>query len=757
MRDSFSSAGFRHMLRAGVSLGFMALPTVALAQDAPQADGAGLPDIVVTAQRRNERVQDVPISITAFGAEQLQARGITDISRLDKFTPGFNFGQSGLDQRPAIRGVRTENVAGNGDPTIGFYVDDIYQSRSVQAGQPFIDLQRVEVARGPQGTLFGRNTFGGAVSVVTAVPTKDFDYGGNFIAGNFNRFAGDGFINIPVSDTFGIRVAGSKERRDGYVKNIVVRNNDLFEKDSSFVRVTARYAPSDDLEVILRGNFWHEGGTGGQAFGYKPQGLLVDPTTGLRSLSGVLVPNVNTLPRDGIPDLNGFDLGTRVDPDPYTWQSQLPARTEIKQWAGSGQIRWQNDSIFVRSITSYQDFQYFSNSGSIVGTPVDETLQTRNSEAFSQEFQIGGAQSKPLQWIVGLYYFDDKIFDEFRSDRLNLNDGVNGGAFPTAVKVKSYAAYAQASYYVTEQLRLTGGGRYTIDKKDFDADNFNLVAGVPVRTSGLDASDKFKKFTWRLGADYFATPQNMLYANVSTGFRSGGFNGGAGTNPNIPATFQPETVTAYEIGSKNRFLNGMLQLNLAAFYNDFKDLQIQNQFLVNAVTLSAIRNAGAAYTYGLEADAIFKPVPELTLTATMSLMKSRYEEYVTGPPAGYSGSFLSLEGNRIPFTPKYKFTTGARYDLVIDGIGIIYPQIDAVFSGGYFNTDYNTVLDYQKAYQKLDLRLGWDSEDDRFGVELFVENVTDEAVKNRGVFGSQGLNANYEPPRFYGIRFRVRK
>lgn len=762
-----------HALAAGVSM--LALVVPAAAQDAAPAttppaapapavaaaNDDGIADIIVSAQRRAERLQDVPIAITAFTQEQLRSTDTNDLSRLAQFTPGFNFGKSGFDARPAIRGVRTENVAGNGDPTIGFYVDDIYQSRAVQAGQPFVDVQRVEVQRGPQGTLFGRNTFGGAISVVTAIPGDELDYAAEATVGNYSRIQAQGFINIPLSDTFGIRIAGSREKRDGFVKNIVVRGNDLYDKDSGFLRGTARWTPTDSLEIIIRGNYWHEGGTGGQAFGYKPAGILYDPVNMRRSLTGTLVPFVNSLPLDGVADIAGIDIGTRVDPDPYTTQTQLPARARLNQYAGSGQIRWSNDAIFLRSITSYQDFKYLSNAGDVVGVTVAETIQNRNSKAFSQEFQIGGADTKPLQWIVGLFYLNDKVFDEFRSERLNLADGVNGGAFPVRAIVDSYAAYAQGSYFVTSAFRLTAGGRYTIDDKKFDADNFNLVAGVPVRTSGLDTSRKFEKFTWRAGADYFLAPENMIYANVSTGFRSGGFNGGAGTNPLIPASFEPETVTAYEIGSKSRFADGRFQLNVSAYYNDFKDLQIQNQFLVNAVTLSAIRNAGKAYARGIELEAIARPVPELTLNATANFVKTKYQNYETARPPGYAippgeSPIISLAGNEIPYTPETKFTLGARY-AIATGIGTFTPQVDAVFSGSYFNTDYNTVLDVQKAFTKVDLRLAWQSTDERFGIDAFVNNVGNIAVANRGVFGSQGLNKSFEDPRFFGVRFSVRR
>jgi iron complex outermembrane recepter protein len=767
------------LMASAATIALFTAPSLVMAQaatPAAAADDRAVEEVVVTAQRREERLQEVPISITAFSAAELRRNDTNDISRLDKFTPGFNFGRSGLEARPAMRGVRTENLAGNGDPTIGFYVDDIYQSRAVQAGQPFVDAKRVEVTRGPQGTLFGRNTFGGAVSVTTGTPTAEFDYGGEAVLGNYARQGFQGFVNIPVSDTFGIRIAGALETRDGYVKNIVVPGNDLYSKDSQFIRATAKWTPSDSLDIVVRASYWTEGGSGGQAFGYKPQGGFVDANStqarfdaaGGRDLTGTLVRNLNFFnatggQRDGIPDFQGRDLGVTVDPRPYVWQGVLPSFADLEQTSVSGQIKWSNDTIFIRSITGYQDFTYAANSGEIAGPTAAESRQLRGSEALSQELQLGSVDTKPLQWIVGLFYLKDDVFDEFGSFRTNINDGINGSRGPFTNTVESVAVYGQASYYVTPKLRLTGGARWTQDDKKFDVTNFRIVRGVDEVNNSFKLAGTFEATTWRLGADYFLTTKNMVYSSVSTGFRSGGFNGGAGTNPLIPATFDPETVTAYEIGTKNQFAGGRFQINAAAYYNDFKDLQVQNQFLVppaNLTTLSAIRNAGEAYAEGIEIELVARPIPQLTINATANFTNTEYTKYITGAPPNYLQpplNQISLAGKKIPYTPEQKFTIGARYDIDLGGNGTLTPSFNAILSGEYYNTDFNTELDIQKAYAKFDARLAWLNESETLGIDVFVENANNVAVKNRGVFGGQGLNASYETPRFTGIRFKINK
>jgi iron complex outermembrane receptor protein len=752
-------------LMIGTALTTAAFPALAQDNTAPaaEADDGAIEDIVVTAQRREERLQNVPIAISAFTQDDLTRNDVRDISRLTQFTPGFNFGQSGFDTRPAIRGVRTVSVDGNGDPAIGFYIDDIYQSLAVQGSAPVVDVARVEVARGPQGTLFGRNTFGGAISIVNALPGNDFEGGFDLTLGNYDRVRATGFVSIPVSSTFGLRVAGAVERRDPYVKNTVVEGNDIYDRDSDYIRATAHWTPTDSLEVTLRGNYWSEGGTGAGAFGYKNGGVIVNPNYSAADnaagnprglLTGTPFFFFFGRPRDGVPDINGVDIGQFDSSNPYEWVGSFRPSVDLKQYQGSGQIRWSNDAIFVRSITGYQDFKYDSNTGEAFGSPDTEYVAVRNTKTFSQEFQIGSATNKPFEWILGAYYLNDEYFDAFVIDE----SGAVTFQQDQTIKTKSYAVYGQASYYLNEVLRLTAGARYTWDEKDFfgrSGDQSDLAA-----FGTLDAARTFKRLTWRLGAEAFLTPENLLYASASTGFRSGGFNGSSLFDPLVPSSFDAEKITAFEIGSKNRFADGRIQLNASAYYNDFEDLQAQNQFTIpgSTVSSSGVLNAGAARTYGLELETVLRPVRNLTLNATAAIVNARFTDYAFRgrPSAFYPIQDVDLAGNRLGNTPDLKLTGGFTYDIEVPGFGTITPRANAVYSGKYYTTDYNTVIDLQRAYATVDAGLGWTSEDDRLSVEAFVTNLTNKAVLNYAAFGSQTLLTSYEPPRFYGIRLSYR-
>ena len=248
-------------------------PSVAAGTTAVSGVKTALDEIVVTAQRRAENKQEVPVSVTAVTAEQLADRNITDITQMEGMSPGFTFGRSGSDARPAMRGVRTENVAINGDTTIGYFIDGIYKSRAQQALASFVDVERVEIQRGPQGTLYGRNTFGGNISVLTNAPVfKKFQGSASAQFGEFNKTRFEGMVNLPVHDMFAVRVAAAYDKSDGYVQNDFNSAADLFDQDLKYGRLALKFQPNSAFEATFRTDSTEQGGNGGSAFGYKQAG-----------------------------------------------------------------------------------------------------------------------------------------------------------------------------------------------------------------------------------------------------------------------------------------------------------------------------------------------------------------------------------------------------------------------------------------------------------------------------------------------------
>lgn len=704
------------------------------------ADGTGIGDIVVTAQRREESLQRVPLSITAITGEALKQANVTDINRIEQLAPGVRIGRSGSDARPAIRGVFTEAIGANSDPRIGFYVDDIYQSRTSQALAAFVDLERVEVQKGPQGTLYGRNSFGGNIAIYSAQPRDEFSAGVDALYGRFDRARVEGFVNVPLTTGVALRVAGSYERQDGYVKNTST-GDDLGDEDAYFVRGILRIAPPEsNLEVQLRGSYYRQGGNGISAFGYKSVGTLVDPNL-IRGPNGTItLPNgrvltfpggfngtsfpssfANPIPvpfnsrfRDGVPDINGADVGVPIELSPYriNFDANVRRRTEQKQFSAA--INYDIGPVRFRSITSYTDFYALRQSDNDFSpAPVAVDSNLTKVETITQELQLLSNDTTSLfQWIVGGFYYDDDVEEVFFSDNLVpgypvagqpaisafSNTLLPGAAFPNntpiasnrsdnfspvRVRTKSYAGFAQASYTLFDSLRFTAGYRRTSDRKRYragvgqgaqqnpatptvlpyfvfdlnqdvnyacnPAGGTQLGGNNPAQpgSTALNAANgigincgraKFDFDTWRGAVDYQVTPDNMVYASVSRGIRSGGFNnvlapaGTPGVNPGEVLPFFPEEVTAYEVGTKNRFANDTVQLNAAFFYNDFKNLQVQTSVPApNGLTvLSIITNAGKSRAYGVELEGIFKPTPELTFQAAFNYLNAKDTDFVTG-------------------------------------------------------------------------------------------------------------------------------
>jgi iron complex outermembrane recepter protein len=700
----------------------------------PSTDSSAnqIPEVVVTAQRREESLQDVPLSIVALESEALRNNDVTEASRLEQLVPGLRLGRSGADPRPAIRGIYTESIQGNADPRVGFYIDEIYQSRTSQTSVPFVDLERVEVQKGPQGTLYGRNSFGGNIAISTAKPSDKFEGGVSLALGSYDRVTVDGYVNLPINDSIAARFAVFAEKRDGFIKSATARGfADQDDKDQQYFRGSLRIAPADSgLEMILRASHWNDDSKGNGTFNAKAIGQFIDPAL-VRAPGGTL--NVGgatyTFPngyngrsfqgsfqpygtfRDGIVDINGADIGYPVL-GPYIVLNDAPSKQRIKSTQVSAVINYDiGETVRLRSITGYNDFNAVRSTDND-GTPANYgigSFLTKN-KALSQELQLQSAGEGPFNYTVGGYYLNDEIPDGFLSERIRgystagalanapgtggypLYFGSNfttlpssGGAVvnppstafigPNAsdafnplswAKNVSHAAYAQSSYTFTNRLTITGGVRYTVDKKDLrsalSTPGLALGGGYLVykpstdfnRTcDGVTAADPsstatpaavasalttrcgkktFKYATYRVAGDYKVNDDVLVYASFSTGKHSGGFSYSPISNtagqPLPP--YDTESVEAFEAGMKGTFLDRRLQFNAAAFYNLYSDLQVQTSFpnpLVNNSVITLLSNGAKSKSPGFDLSIIAFPIPKLRLNAAFNYVHARDDPF----------------------------------------------------------------------------------------------------------------------------------
>ena len=728
--------------------------------------------MVVTANRRESLAQRTAVSITAVSAENLRENNVYDISRISQLVPGMTFGQSGSDARPAIRGARTENVSNLQDPAVAFYVNGIYRSRTSQALAAFTDVERVEVLRGPQGTLWGRNAFGGAINIIAKRPDMfNFDFATSTTVGNFSRTRNDGYLNVPLQglgDEAGFRLSWAIDNHDGKFRNLG-DGADIRDKDETFLRGQFGFS-AGQLTGLLRASYWEDDGNGNADFGHHLAGIPIDPETGEQSSQGVVLP-LNQRTGSGNFGVTG---------DPFTLNGNGPFGQDLEQTTVDLELEYDLGIAVLKSITAYADFERdmfgdsdFSPLPGLGAGELDE------AKTFTQEFTLSSATSGPLEWTVGAFYLDDDTRGTFTFDRFfNIDEnnipilseptpGPQDFTSDNQVDTESIAFYGQASYTFAEKLRLTGGIRYTEDEKDFaGCNNFNVcdVEGTlqnPVligNPAPFEDSDTFEEVTWLVDASYFVNRDVMVYAQAKTGFQSGGFNS-APDPVSGSFSFDEQTVDAYEVGIKSSWLNGRVVANVVGFYNDFDDLLAQN-FVELGGSVSAVNsNAGKAEATGVEFDITTRLTPQLDVGVRGSYTDSEYKDFIVGgrfpdtldPELGVR--IVDLDGEQIQLTPEFTFAFDASYAFDLGRYGTLRPFASYDWKDDHSTNDRGRPFDIQGAEAVVDFRLNWASQDRTWSAQAFVENATNQRILNRTViFGGGHVTQNFSDPRTWGIR-----
>ena len=742
------------ILRAGLLAGtavVLAVPTAAAAQT-EAADETGDSVIIVTAQKRDQNLQDVPLAITAIGGETLEARGIDDVTDLDAAVPGLTVGRSGSDARPAIRGVRTEEVDVFNDPSIGFFVDGVYKPRTSQALAAFVDLERVEVLRGPQGTLFGRNTYGGSVSLITARPRFTFGAEGTVQYANFNDLRTEAVLNAPLGPNTAVRFAGVYQESDGYVNVLPSRNGlpaaeDFNDNDQVYFRGSFLHDVGPG-EILVTLSHWDQGGYGAGGFGYTTVGSLRN-SAGQLDLGGTLNRNNSrTGAFAGPSDLGPYDVYRNTNMDRDTEETALNIQASLDL-----------GPVTLRSISGWSDFTSLRVGDEDFSEANFNTLalDTR-SKSLSQEIQLVSNGNGALQYVFGGYYFHENAEEDFVF-RTVPTSGLF--SFLQEVDTDSYAAFGQVDYGLTEQLKVTLGARYTVDDKRFRYRTPSSDAVPDVDTARSDDA-----VTWRAGLEFSPTPDNLIYATASTGFRSGGANNNVAAQQN----YGIQKITAFELGSKNTFAGGAGIANLSLFYNDMDDI-LANTFVPFGPTQVVARsNAGQARAYGAELELAYEFTRDFRVYGNFAYLDAKFQTFQVSLPSGYTRATgytfvpgttnqLDLSGNDVPLSPTFTATIGASYKFDV-GFGTIEPAAQLYYSDSYFTNEFNydagisdRDVGRQRAYTKSDASITFRTPDEGVFVQALVRNIENEAVLNRTVIGGGGaIFQNYGQPRTYGVR-----
>ena len=764
---------------------------------------AQIEEIVVTAEKRAENVQDVSLSVSAFDERRLREGGIDDVSRIELLVPGVNFAFAGNDAKFNVRGANSTNTFADNGSIVGTFVDGVYKPRASQQTRAFFDVERLEFLKGPQGTLYGRNTFAGALNLYTNRPDMD-GFAGGLSASfeRFNTFRFEGYLNLPVNDDFAVRLAGFNKSGDGHVKNNTGPNMGA-PNDGGF-RLSALWQPQDTFEALVRVTHITEKGTTAGLFGYTNICRRVTP--------------------QGITD----PFGSEVDcQNPQNGSDALPSATTLGPWDISQEfvpdadvqednvtleLNWDLYAFSIKSITSYTDFV------NLIGFDFDYSQNPfqrgwfdEAAESFTQEINFASSGDGPFQWTSGLYYSQDETFFSFSI----FNQTVENNNRPTVVgpggvdftllngtplvsnatsingffadsmwtDTDTFGAYAQVEYSATDRLRLIGGIRYNDESKELTGGGSNFTAGdAPVTVliasgatpliipnaprqvfgynrNAADANTldvSFDNVSWKAGVEYdLESIEGMLYFMASTGFLSGAVNSSG--------TFTDEQESElYEIGLKSTLADGRVQFNVAAHMTDYTNLLTQFQVPVGGIVQTFSRNGGEIEAKGIEIDAVWVPVDEAQIGVALSWLDAEFAVFgQTNPYQLFNGQevgFIDVAGETPGWSPEFTITLTGSYDYDLGDNGTVTPYLQFFSSDGY-NTGNLLAIDPnhdQDSFTKTDFRIAWQSADDRYIVEAFVENIEDEAVLGRGNNGGDdNVQTGYLYPRNAGIKFTM--
>lgn len=645
--------------RAVAGVFMMATSSIALAQSAfaqtetppasdtqaaaaqQQDEGSGLADIVVTASRFEENVQKTPLIISVIDADAL--RGITQVTQLTTVNPGIQISVNGGLTQTFIRGVGSNTVLTGQEAAVAYNVDGVYLFSASMISPLMYDLERIEALKGPQGTLYGRNASGGAVNLITTGArlgrTEGYVEGE---IGNFSRFRGTGAVNVPIGDTFAVRIAGQHVQHDGYL------SDGTDDQKLTAGRIRARWEPSADVTLQFGADVSHQGGNG--------VGTTINPNPTGNKWVGGFDPLINS----GLPSVAG---GTAL----LTTQTD-PTFLDNDQWSVNAQLDVNLGFATLTVLPAYRHEKgRYRNYGPGFGdnqryVTNEKTLEARLANRTDQ-----------LKWVLGAYYFknDNSGVSNVRQEKI-----FNYPQASVEFNVESYAFFGEATFSVSDTFRLIGGLRYTHESTKIDGQaNGQLSApGTPVPNTpayrpGIERDDypitgkvSANALTWKGGAELDLSPSSLLFATASRGFKGGGV---FANRPGLPNEFKPEYLTAFELGSRNRFLDNTLQLNGELFYWKLKNQQ--QTFLTGdgggGVTLRTT-NAGKAHMYGGTIDMVWQPTPNDSLRAAVEYTKSEYDSFVRSIPIPFAAVDLGLGAN----TECIVTPTGASADVDCSGL-----------------------------------------------------------------------------------------
>jgi iron complex outermembrane receptor protein len=742
----------------------------------------GVEEMTVEARRRSENLQKVGESVSSFSSMDIQEKGLTNFNDLQYSVPSL-FSGGGLT-KITLRGVGSEVVGPGIDPGFAVHVNGVFSAREATGLINYFDIERVDVLRGPQGTLWGRNSTGGAVNIVTKRAEHEYSASADAEYGWFDNGANGmllrGMLNTPlVEDKLALRVAllANFDNQGQMEISSEDNNQHLSEAAAATLRASFRWEPHEDVTVDVIGSWVRSNGPGG---GQKFQGDYYTPPGPVWVGAGA-----------------GSDYrGALANPsDPYKGTANEPQRSDSTVWTATILVAWEAEDFAFDSITGYQSTDFFLHRDQDTSSLDISVLElTDESRQISQEFLVNSTWDYPINYTVGTIYQYDwtpqtrvnvdnrqstavapgfQLFSTFAGT--SLVDGCPPDCPPTKAigdpyddftdamaKVKNhvYGLYANLRWDVTEDLTLSAGGRFSYTYRDWDDKTFAqtyaqifFVNGLQILQLGKDLDDDWTAGTWKLGLEWEVTDDNMFWLSVGTGSRAGGFNFAE------EDSFDSEQILAYEVGVKNTFFDQRLVLNVTGFYYDWDDPQIGAR--ENALPIT--KNAPSARSYGIELDWLAYPVENLSLNGSFGWLEAYYDDdFIDGDvtiqdftqidPTDRVAQ-INLNRNRLPRSPRFTVSAGAQYTFDIGRWGSLAPRVDVYYRDEIAFRQYGNSKDVTPAYSRTDVRIIWSSITEQFWGEIFARNLENESTKtNQEVLQSIYRVHTIDQPRSVGFR-----
>ena len=759
-------------------------------------------EIVVNARGVEEGLQDAPIAVSAFTGDTLDYRGVDSLNQIERFVPSLtlqnnpSFGGASNSAAIYLRGVGQKEFLPTTEPGVGLYVDGVYVARSVGAILDIIDIERLEVLRGPQGTLFGRNTIGGAISIATRKPEPGGEFGGSLsaAAGTDSLLHLRGTVHIPVSDSFAIRGSLASMTQDGYVER--ADGIDLGDDDTFTGRVSFAFQPSDSFSALITADMTRdrENGPALELIGIdftdlsQLQGVVLAPPPPMAFIHNVTTAALGP----GQPCAATDPAGNGVTSNPASAncydaryigadgkdEGTAPAYSETDVFGLSATLDFNlSDTLAIKSITAYRELDSdFARDGDHSPHRISQFEDTLDQEQFTQELQLIGTHDR-LDWILGAYYFSEDGNNVNTLD-FTVSNFRSGGQFDNT----AWAAFAQATYDVTDKLHLTLGGRYTDEDKSFTPDQIiynNYYAGfsnlvppgnplaaldAPFLQAGsrilplLEKEISISEFTPMANLAFDLSDRTMIYLTYSEGFKSGGFTqrvfppvvAGFTAPPGTPdidliPTYEPEFVEVIEAGIKLDLLDGRLRINGAVFQTDYEELQVQVFNSVAPVT----RNIGEASIEGVELELSASPADGWFIEGSLSMLNAEYDNIDTA-------NTLILKSNDFERVPETMASVGVSKEFLLASTGSVMLRADWSYRSETYNDAYNTPLLETDSYSLIDASVRWTNQQGDWSVILSGRNLSDEQYLVTGVYGTafQSFEGVYERGRQWRAEIR---